>query len=151
MKPLFILIFAFVISLLATKLFNGEPAYSLSGRIAMSAMLLFTAFGHFAFPKGMAEMIPLTIGFRVGIVYLTGVIEIAAAVGLLIDQIKYLTAWLLIIFFIAVLPANINAAMNKIDYQTGTNTGNGVQYLWFRVPLQLLFIIWVYFFAVYME
>ena len=99
----------------------------------------------------MAEMIPPTIGFRVGIIYLTGAIEIAAAVGLLAEQLKSLTAWLLIIFFIAVLPANINAAMKKVDYQTGTNTGKGVQYLWLRVPLQLLFIMWVYFFGVYME
>ena len=149
MKPLFVLALAFVVSLLATKLFNGEPAFSLSGRIAMSAMLLFTAFGHFAFPTGMAEMIPPTIGFRIGIIYLTGVIEIAAAVGLLINPLQFLAAWLLIIFFIAVLPANVYAATQKIDYQTGKNTGSGTQYLWFRVPLQLFFVAWVYFFAIY--
>jgi uncharacterized membrane protein len=72
--------------------------------------------------------------------------EIAAAVGLLINPMKSLTAWLLIIFFIAVLPANINASIKEIDYQTDTKTGSGAQYLWFRVPLQLFFIIWVYFF-----
>jgi uncharacterized membrane protein len=59
-----------------------------------------------------------------------------------------LTAWLLILFFFLILPANINAAVNKIDYQKGTTDGNGLNYLWFRVPLQVFFIAWVYFFGV---
>jgi uncharacterized membrane protein len=151
MKPLFVLIVAFGISLLATKLVNEEFDYSLSGRIALSVMLLFTAFGHFAFPKGMAAMLPNIIPFKVGIIYFTGAIEIAAAIGLLISSLKHLTSWMLIIFFIVILPANINAAIKRIDYQKGTNTGNGVRYLWFRVPLQLFFIGWVYYFGIYLS
>jgi uncharacterized membrane protein len=151
MKPLFVLIVAFGISLLATKLLNEESAYSLSGRIAMSVMLLFTAFGHFTFPKGMAAMLPNIIPFKVGIIYFTGAIEIAAAIGLLIFSLKHLTSWMLIIFFILILPANINAAIKRIDYQKGANTGNGVRYLWFRVPLQLFFIGWVYYFGIYLN
>ena len=147
MKPLFILLGAFIISLLATKFFAGEFDYSLSGRIAMSAMLFFTASGHFAFSKGMTMMMPDFIPFKRELVYLTGVIEIAAAIGLLISSWQNLTAWLLILFFVLILPANINAARRKIDYQKGTTDGNGIKYLWFRVPLQLFFICWVYFFA----
>jgi uncharacterized membrane protein len=59
-----------------------------------------------------------------------------------------LTGWLLILFFILILPANIYAAVRHIDYQKATTEGNGLHYLWFRVPLQLLFIAWAYFFAV---
>jgi uncharacterized membrane protein len=151
MKPLFVLLIAFGISLLVTKLFNEEPAFSLSGRIAMSFMLMFTAFGHFAFSKGMAAMLPEVIPLKVGIIYFTGVIEIAAAIGLLIFPLKHLTSWMLIIFFLSILPANINAAIKRIDYQKGTGTGNGVQYLWFRVPLQLFFIGWVYYFGIYLN
>lgn len=147
MKPLFILLGAFIISLFATKIFAGEFDYSLSGRIAMSAMLLFTAIGHFAFAKGMTLMMPDFIPFKKELVYLTGLIEIAAAVGLLISSWQNLTAWLLILFFVLILPANINAARKKIDYLKGTTDGNGMKYLWFRVPLQLFFIAWVYFFA----
>jgi uncharacterized membrane protein len=150
MKPLFILIVVFGISLLSTKLFNGEPAYSLSGRIAMSVMLAFTAFGHFAFPKGMAAMLPEIIPFKTETIYFTGFIEIAAAIGLLIFPMRHLTSWLLIVFFIVILPANIHAAIRKIDYQKGTNTGSGIRYLWFRVPLQIFFIAWVYFFCIYL-
>src|SRR5215216_3004884 len=75
MKPLFILIVVFAISLLILKLCNVANAYSLSGRIAMSVMLVFTAFGHFAFPKGMAAMLPGIIPIKTEVIYITGVIE----------------------------------------------------------------------------
>ena len=52
-------------------------------------------------------------------------------------------------FFIAVLSANINAAVQRIDYEKATYGGAGVGYLWFRIPLQLFFIAWVYAFALW--
>jgi uncharacterized membrane protein len=145
MKPLIILLSVFALSLLATKIFRGKYKFALSGRIAMSAMLLFTAIGHFAFTKGMAMMLPGFIPFKTETVYLTGVIEMVAAVGLLIPRFRLITAWLLIVFFIMILPANVYAAIKHIDYQNGTFEGNGPAYLWFRVPLQILFIVWTYF------
>jgi uncharacterized membrane protein len=148
MSPLIVLIGAFAISLWATKYFTKVYNYPLSGRIAMSVMLLFTATGHFIFPQGMALMIPDFIPFKREVVFLTGLIEIAAAIGLLVPRLQKITAWLLIVFFISVLPANMNAAIRNIDYQTGANTGNGIAYLWFRVPLQVFFILWTYFFAI---
>ena len=148
MKPLFVLLGTFAASLLVIKLFGGEFDFSLAGRIAMSAMLIFTAIGHFAFSEGMTLMLPSFVPFKKAVIYLTGVIEVAAAIGLLIPRLQNLTAWLLILFFFLILPANINAAINKIDYQKGTTDGNGLTYLWFRVPLQIFFIAWVYFFAI---
>ena len=148
MKPLFVLLGTFAASLLVIKLFGGEFDFSLAGRIAMSAMLIFTAIGHFAFSEGMTLMLPSFVPFKKAVIYLTGVIEVAAAIGLLIPVLQNLTAWLLILFFFLILPANINAAINKIDYQKGTTAGYGLNYLWFRVPLQVFFIAWVYFFAV---
>ena len=148
MKPLIILLVSFAIALLAIKLITGQFALALSARIAMAIMLVFTAIAHFAFTKGMIMMIPDFIPFKKGMVYLTGVIEIAAAVGLLIPDLQVLTAWFLILFFMLLLPANINAAIRHIDYQKGTFEGPGAKYLWFRVPLQILFILWTYFAAI---
>lgn len=148
MKPLIILFSVFAIALMANKIFNGNYEFTLSARIAMSAMLLFTAIGHFVFTKGMSMMLPDFIPFKTETVYLTGVIEIAAAIGLFIPNFRVVTAWLLIVFFILILPANIYAAINQIDYQKGTFDGNGMAYLWFRVPLQVLFIAWTYLSAI---
>ena len=147
MKPLYVLFGGFAVSLVVTKLATGSFDQWLSGRIAMSAMLLFTAIGHFAFTKGMVLMMPLFFPFKKQLVWFTGLVEIAAAAGLLLPAFQRTTAWLLIAFFVLILPANINAAVKHVDYQKGTYDGPGTGYLWFRVPLQLLFIGWVYWFA----
>ena len=144
MKPLIVLLSVFAISLLSTKIFRGNYEFALSGRIAMSAMLVFTAVGHFVFTKGMTMMLPQFIPYKTETVYLTGVIEIVAAIGLLIPNFNGLVAWLLIVFFILMLPANIYAAIKNVDYQKGTFDGSGLTYLWFRIPLQVVFIVWTY-------
>jgi len=51
-------------------------------------------------------------------------------------------------FFVLILPANIHAAIHHVNLETATNDGNGLNYLWFRIPLQVFYIAWVYFFAV---
>ena len=99
----------------------------------------------------MATMLPSFIPFKKVMVFFTGVFEIAAAIGLLIPPLRNLTAWLLIIFFLVILPANISAAIRQIDYQKGTTDGPGLNYLWFRVPLQFFFIGWAYFFIIWLN
>lgn len=148
MKPLIVLLVTFVIAVIVVKIWRGSYDLALSGRIAMSVMLLFTAIGHFAFTEGMSMMIPAFIPYKTQIVHLTGAIEICAAIGLLAPQLTFLTAWLLVVFLVMILPANIHAAIHHIDFQKATSTGMGVSYLWFRIPLQLLFILWVYFSAI---
>ena len=148
MKPLIILVAVFLAGLGITALMSGNADLMLSGRIAMGVMLLFTAIGHFKFSRGMAMMIPTFVPAKVQFVILTGILEVVAAVGIVISSSARITGILLIIFFLLVLPANINAALKKIDYEKGTTGGPGSSYLWFRVPLQILFITWVYWFAV---
>ena len=147
MKPLIVLLVVFAFSLLALKVRRGNYEFALSGRIAISVMLIFTGISHFAFTKGMSMMLPSFIPYKTEVVYLTGLIEIAAAIGLFIPNIRTLTAGLLIVFFILILPANVYAAINHVDYQKGSFDGNGLAYLWFRVPLQILFIVWTYVFG----
>lgn len=140
MKPLIVLLTVFAVSLLVTKIFHNTFELALSGRIA----LVFTAIGHFAFTKGMSLMIPEFIPFKTETVYITGIAEIIFAVGLLLPDYRVLTAWLLIVFLILVLPANIYASIKQVDYQKATFDGSGLTYLWFRIPLQIFFIVWIY-------
>lgn len=147
MKPLLVLISVFITSLLVLKLLKRSFQVALSARIAMAAMLVFTAIGHFAFTKGMALMLPDFIPQRELLVYLTGMIEVVAAIGLLIPSLRVLTGWLLIAFFLLILPVNIYAAIKHVDYQNANFNGQGLDYLWFRIPLQIIFILWTYFFC----
>ncbi len=149
MKPLFILLIIFGIVTTISKIFHHQWNSVFAGSLAMSIMLLFTAIGHFAFSRGMIMMLPPVIPFKKQIIFSTGFIEILAAVGLLIISFRHLTSVLLIIFFALILPANIYAAFKKIDYQKGNYEGRAINYLWFRVPLQVLFIAWVCYFGIF--
>lgn len=148
MAPFIVLLATFGITLLAMKVRRGEWAFAWAGRIAMAVMLVFTAVGHFAFAEGMTMMLPEFVPFKKVVVYLTGLMEIAFAIGLVVPRLHVLTAWALITFFIGILPANIHAAAHQVNYQQGTFDGDGLNYLWFRIPLQLLFIVWVYLVAI---
>lgn len=144
MKPLIVLLCTFLLSVLALKIFAKEFNYQLAGRIAMASMLVFTAIGHFVFMEGMGAMAPSFIPFSKQVVLVTGFVEVLFAICLLLPQYQRLTAWLLIFFLILILPANIKAALEEINYRTGQMNGPGVNYLWFRIPLQLFFILWIY-------
>jgi uncharacterized membrane protein len=148
MKPLILLLVVFGIAALVIRLTATQADMALAARIAMAAMLLFTAIGHFMFTKGMTMMLPASVPFKAGVIYLTGILEIAGAAGLLVPSVRTGAACALIVFFILLLPANIYAAILHIDYEKGTYAGKGLSYLWFRIPLQVFFIVWVYISAV---
>jgi uncharacterized membrane protein len=145
MKPFILFVFVSILSLFVLKIISRRYDLKFSIRIGMSIMLLFTALGHFLFPDGMALMVPEFIPFKREFIYFTAILEIAGAVGLHIPQLRLLTSWLLILFFLLMLPANIKASLDHLNYQKGTFDGSGVAYLWFRIPLQILFILSVYF------
>ncbi|WBX70108.1 DoxX family protein [Tenacibaculum retecalamus] len=114
----------------------------------MAIILVFTAIGHFIFTKGMSMMIPKLIPFKESFVYLTGIFEILLAIGLLTPKFQTISGWLLIIYLLLMLPANIYASMNNVNYKKGTFDGKGIIYLLFRIPLQILFIAWTYISAI---
>ncbi|MDT0606531.1 DoxX family protein [Croceitalea rosinachiae] len=145
MKPLIVLLSSFAIAIFMVKIINKSYDFALSARIAIAIMLCFTAIGHFAFTKGMSMMIPQFIPYKETFVHLTGLFEILLAIGLLMPKLKTISGWTLIIFLILMLPANIYASLNNVNYQKGTFDGYGPSYLWFRIPLQFLFIVWTYF------
>ena len=146
MAPLIFLLVTFGILFAVNKLFlNERLSLSFIGRAAMSVMLIVTGVSHFTSTHLMVEMMPDFMPAKREIVYFTGVCELLAVFGLLLDKTAKLTAVLLIMFFLAVLPANIIGSIKEI--QLG-GMENGVMYLFFRVPLQILFIFWVYYFGI---
>lgn len=142
--PEIILPIVFFISLAVINIKNKELQYARSARIAMATMLLFTGSAHFYFDQGMAMMLPDFVPHRIFVVYVTGFLEILAAVGMLLSKYQRLTGWVVILFFIAILPSNIYSAIRQVDMETATYNGQGLSYLWYRIPLQLFFISWVY-------
>ena len=119
--------------------FAGIPAFATwqaSARDALSLMLMFTGVSHFTSMKeDFVRMMPAWIPRPRGMVYFTGVCEIAGAIGLLLPEFRHAAAYALIIFFVAILPANIHAARAGI-----TLRGKPATSLWLRIPMQILFI-----------
>lgn len=61
------------------------------------------------------------------------------------DKTAKLASIMLIIFFIAVLPANIAGSLKSVQFG---GMDYGPAYLFFRIPLQLFFIAWVWYFGI---
>jgi len=76
----------------------------------------------------------------VAMVYLSGVAEIAGGAGLLIPSLRRAAAWGLVALLIAVFPANVYMALDRVRV-----TANPLPdwLLWARLPVQLLLIWWV--------
>jgi len=149
MKPFFVLIISFGISQAVLRLTGSGWDTALAGNIAMFIMLCFTAIAHFAFTEGMAMMLPPFVPMRRILIYLTGLMEIGFGILLLFPSWRYMAGIAILIFFITLLRANIYAASRRVNYEKGNYEGKGWKYLWFRVPLQLFFIAWVWLFAIH--
>ncbi|MDQ5813417.1 MAG: DoxX family protein [Actinomycetota bacterium] len=99
-------------------------------------MFLFTGTSHFTSMKyDFAAMIPDPLPDGLWVIYLTGVFEIAGAIGLLIPQTRKLAGICLVLLLVAMFSANVNAALNAIPLG-----GQDPTPLWLRTPMQLLYI-----------
>src|SRR5262245_17257030 len=115
---------------------------STRARVGLSLFFIFTSIGHFIKPEEMSAMLPRFVSYRIQIIYLTGVLEIVGAIGVLIAPLMKLTRFCLILMLICFLPANIYSAMNHVDFG---GHGEGPGYLLFRVPFQFFVIWWMYY------
>lgn len=148
MKVLLVLIIGFILTTVISRLFVDDWNIMLSGNIAMMLMLWFASLGHFMFTKGMVMMMPAFIPFKGAVVYLTGIMEIVLGPLLVVNATRHIAGIILLVMFVVMLPANINAAIKHVDFEKATYDGSGTGYLWFRIPLQILFITWILYFSV---
>ena len=107
-----------------------------AGLGALVVMFLFTSTAHFSGMKyDLAAMMPEPLPDGLWIIYLTGVLEIAGAISLLIPRTRRLAGICLVLLLIAQFPANVNAALNGIPLN-----GEPPTPLWLRTQMQILFI-----------
>ena len=137
MAPLIVLV---VVALVA-RLIGHAGVSPLRGwasctRLALAMMLCFTAAAHFnSMRPDMIAMVPPAVPNPAFMVTFTGISEILGAVGLLVPRTRRIAAAALIVFMLAVLPANIHAARTGVTLRGVTATP-----IVPRVALQGLFI-----------
>ena len=146
MTLLFLLLLLVGPFLLITLAGRWSPRFHIAparrARVGLSLFFIFTALGHFIRTQEMAAMLPLNVPYRVELVYLTGILELLGAIGVWIPRLTRLTGFLLILMLVAILPANIYSAINRVDF--GGHEAGPV-YLLVRIPFQLFVMWWTYF------
>ena len=125
-----------------------EPlARPISGRARAILRWLLTAFmvaagvNHFLVPATYAAMIPDVLPSHAVLVFVSGVAEILAGLGLIPRATRRLAGWGLIALFVAIFPANLNMALHHLPLG-----GRAVPTwaLWARLPLQIILLAWAY-------
>lgn len=103
---------------------------------AVAIMLLLTASAHWGKRRpDLIRMVPLAFPKPDWIVTVTGLLEIAAAVGILFPQTSKFTSICLAVLLIAMFPANVRAAKEKLTFG-----GQPVPKLFLRTVIQFVFL-----------
>jgi uncharacterized membrane protein len=84
-------------------------------------------------------MMPSYLPAHALLVQISGVAEILGGIGILLPWTRRLAAWGLILLLVAVFPANLDVALHGWP---GVNLPGWI--LWCRLPLQPVFIWWIY-------
>ena len=116
---------------------------------ALAVMLVLTASAHFV-PASVTVMpnhadlvsiVPPFVPFPSLMVYVTGVLELVGAIGLVVGATRWAAGMALALLFVLLLPANIYAAVAGVPFN-----GGDASPLWLRVPQQVVYIgvaLWV--------
>ena len=93
---------------------------------------------HFRNPQIFVEIVPPFLPFPLFLVYLTGVMEIAGGIGIIHPDSRVLTGRLLVLFLIAVFPANLYMWISDVPFNGTLLTTQ--QHL-LRLVVQIILII----------
>ena len=134
MAPLIVLAAATLLARLAGRLGVASLRdWAAATRVGLAVLFLFTAAAHFN--RMRPRMVPPSVPDAELMVTITGICEVLGAIGLLVPRTRRAAGIALIVFLLAVLPANIHAAQSGV-----TIGGAAATPLVPRIALQLLFI-----------
>jgi uncharacterized membrane protein len=111
-------------------------------RILLALFFIASGANHFLSADFYLAVMPAYLPWHAQLVAISGAAEIAGGLGVLLPQTRRLAGWGLIALLIAVFPANIQTiSMGMVI------AGHVVPawLLWLRLPLQVVFLIWVYY------
>ena len=103
--------------------------------VLASAFYVLVGIQHFVNPHWFVPIVPPYLPYPLWLVYISGFSEIILGLLLLIPPMRFIAGWGLVLFLIAVFPANIYVA------QTNGQAMNTTPIIaWARLPFQLVFI-----------
>ncbi len=123
--------------------FNILKSLKYKSSLAFSIGFFVIGISHLAKPEALAYMVPSFVPYARNIIIITGFLEIILATLLQINKIRKYVAWIIIIYLIAIFPANINVAVHHLSPPGGLPSENW--YIWSRLLFQPVYIAWVYY------
>jgi|TARA_B110000438_G_scaffold64593_1_gene65129 uncharacterized membrane protein len=93
---------------------------------------------HFRSPQKFVDIVPNYLPFALFLVYLTGVIEIVGGLGIIYPDTREITGRLMVLFLLAVYPANFYMWANDVPFNGTRLTTNGHL---MRLSVQMLLIV----------
>lgn len=108
-------------------------------RFFAGPVMLLAGLNHFINPEWYVNIVPAALPVPRVLVYLSGAAEAVGALGTMHPRTRRPAGWFLIATLVAVYPANIYMALNPDEFSSLPQWG-----LWARLPLQFLFIYWVW-------
>jgi uncharacterized membrane protein len=131
--------------LIAAAITHRDADFRAAAAIGLGLLFVFTGIGHFTQTEAMVQMLPPWVPERKALVYLTGGLEFAIALGFFVRRSRRFTGWVAAVVLVAFFPANIYAAANHVPM--GGHAWGPV-YLLIRAPLQIAILVWVYWFTI---
>lgn len=97
---------------------------------------------HFIMPEMYMKIMPPYLQWHRELVFLSGLIEIVLGSLLFLPQYQKIAAWGIILLLIAVFPANVYLAQTN-----GEALGISAISAWARLPIQVLLILWAWWYT----
>lgn len=94
---------------------------------------------HFVMQEFFVRMMPDYLPAHVFLVQLSGVIEVALGIGMLVPRTRRLAGWGFLALLVAVFPANLEMALHPAEWPEVPEAA-----LWGRLPFQLVFAAWAW-------
>ncbi len=108
-------------------------------RLLLGAFFIGAGLLHFAKPEPYESIVPDALPVHRELVYLSGAAEVLGGAGVLSDRTTWWAGWWLIATMIAVLPANVNMAIEAERFRAVPEP-----LLWARLPLQAALVYWIW-------
>jgi len=111
----------------------------IAGLLFLILMFLISGINHFSNPNLYVSIMPPYLPMQSELSYISGIFEILGAIGLLFSKIRKLVGYALLIMLILMFPANLHMAVYPESFPMYSELT-----IYVRLPLQLVFMAWVY-------
>ncbi len=115
-------------------------------RALLTVVFVFMGVMHFARPEAFVHIMPPYLPLHYELVLVSGFFEIAGGVGVQIPKLRKAAGYGLLALLVAVFPANVHMAVNHVTAPDGSVIPPAI--LWGRLPLQFVFMAWVWWVAI---